>query len=278
MDVVKSFERDIIKKYRKELWAKFIRALQDYNLIQKGDKVGVAISGGKDSLLLAKLLQEVKRHGDFDFELEYIAMNPGFTEENEKLLRKNCELLGIDVKVFNSDVFEIANKIASKQPCYMCARMRRGFLYTKAKELGCNKLALGHHFNDVIETTMINIFYAGSFKTMVPKVQAENFNDIQLIRPMYYIKENDIRRIMNNNNIVTMNCGCKVAQGDIPSKRKEIKELIKTLSKAHPILEQNIFKSTENVNLDAINGYKLGDEYFDFNDIFAKNNEVIDIE
>lgn len=268
MTVQKNFERDIIKKYRRLLWAKFIKAIQEYKLIEPGDKVAVAISGGKDSLLLAKLMQEVKIHGDFDFEIEYIAMNPGFSDENKRLLLYNCELLGIDVKLFDSNVFEVANKLSPKQPCYMCARMRRGFLYARATELGCTKLALGHHFNDVIETTLMNILYAGSFKTMVPKVKADNFEKIELIRPMYFIKEKDIKRIMKSNNIETMNCGCPVASNSLPSKRREIKELIAKLLETSDVIDQNIFKSVENVNISGILGYKDEDEYIDFNEIY----------
>ncbi|MGM9972258.1 MAG: tRNA 2-thiocytidine biosynthesis TtcA family protein [Anaeroplasmataceae bacterium] len=268
MSVKENFERDIIKKYRSVLWAKFIRAIQDYKMIEPNDKVCVAISGGKDSLLLAKLMQEVSIHGNFPFEIEFVAMNPGFTEANKELLLKNCELLGIPVKLMDSNVFEVANKMMPEKPCYMCARMRRGFLYARAKELGCNKLALGHHFNDVIETTLMNILYAGCFKTMVPKVKAENFDDIELIRPMVYIKEKDIKRIMKNNGIETMNCGCKVASGEIPSKRKEVKELIAKLCEDNKVIDQNIFMSAANVNLTGILGYKTDEEFFDFNDIY----------
>lgn len=270
MDTKECFERDLIKKYRPKLWARFIRALQEFNMIEPGDKVGVAISGGKDSLVLAKLLQEVKIHGDFDFDLEFFSMDPGFSEENRQLLILNCAKLGIPVKIYRSDVFEVANKLSPDKPCYMCAKMRRGFLYTKAKELGCNKLALGHHFDDVIETTMLNILYAGSFKTMVPKVNAENFDDIVLIRPMIYIHEEDIKKIIKSNDIECMACGCRIASNELPSKRREIKELIIRLKEVYPIVDQNIFKSASNVNINAILGYKDDDEYIDFNEIFKR--------
>lgn len=273
MSIKEQFERDIIKKYRPKLWARFIRALQDYKMIEEGDTVGVAISGGKDSLLLAKLLQEVKLHGDFDFNLVFISMDPGFSEENRQLIIHNCELLGIPVNLIRSDVFEVANKLDPNRPCYMCAKMRRGFLYTKAKEFGCNKLALGHHFDDVIETTMLNILYAGCFKTMVPKVKAENFEDITLIRPMIYIHEEDIRKIMKSNDITCMTCGCRIAANELPSKRREIKHLIKDLKQVYPIVDQNIFKSAQNVNLNAILGYKDENQYFDFNDIFERGKK-----
>ena len=270
MTIKENFERDLIKKYRPKLWARFIRALQEYKMLEPGDRVCVAISGGKDSLVLAKLLQEVKIHGDFDFDLVFVSMDPGFEDENRELLLKNCDLLGIPVNLIRSDVFEVANKLDPDRPCYMCAKMRRGFLYTKAKEFGCNKLALGHHFDDVIETTLLNILYAGSFKTMVPKVQAENFDGITLIRPMIYIHEEDIKRIMKSNGIECMTCGCRIASNELPSKRREVKELVKKLKETYPIVDQNIFKSTANVNINAIFGYKDEDEYYDFNEIFKR--------
>ncbi len=270
MDVKENFQRDIIKKYRNVLWSKFIKAIQDYKMIEPNDKICVAISGGKDSLLLAKLLQELSIHGNFPFEIEYVSMNPGFTEENKQSLLKNCELLGIPVRLIDSNVFDVANFMSPDKPCYMCARMRRGFLYARAKELGCNKLALGHHFNDVIETTMMNILYAGCYKTMVPKVKALNFEGIELIRPMIYIKEKDIKKIFNANNITTMNCGCRVASGEIPSKRKEVKELIEKLCLDSKIIDQNIFMSAKNVSINGILGYEEDDVEYDFNDIYER--------
>lgn len=272
-EVAKKFERDIIKKYRGVLWAKFIKAIQEYKMLEPRDKVAVAVSGGKDSLLLAKLMQEIKRHGDFDFGLEFIAMDPGFTKENREMLLLNCKKLDIDVKILDSNVFEVANKMSPKQPCYMCARMRRGFLYSKAKELGCNKLALGHHFNDVIETTMLNILYAGSFKTMIPKVHADNHEGMELIRPMIFIKEQDIQKIMKANDITTMNCGCSVAAGGIPSKRKVVKDLIANLVTEYENIDQNIFTSASNVNINAILGYKDDGNYYSFNDIYEKEEK-----
>lgn len=264
-------ERSLEKKFRKELLRPFIKAIQDFNLIEEGDKIGIAISGGKDSLILAKLFQQLKRHNKFDFDLEFIAMDPGFNQLNLDLLIKNCEHLNIPVKIFNSDIFKITNKIAYSNPCFMCARMRRGFLYSKAKELGCNKLALGHHFDDVIETTMLNILYAGEFKTMVPKIKSDNFEDIDLIRPMVYIKEKDIIRWKNYSNIITMDCGCEVEAKKYSSKRREVKELLNNLSKTNPHILNSIFTSATNVNVDAIYGYsKLGNKH-DFNDIYLSN-------
>lgn len=268
-----ALERDIIKKYRKQLWGKFIQGLKEYHMIEPNDRVCVAISGGKDSLLLAKLLQEVQKHGDIPFELEFLCMNPGFNQENLTQLEENCKLLEIPVKIINSDVFEVAEQLSPNNPCYMCARMRRGFLYQHAQNLGCNKLALGHHFNDVIETTIMNILYAGNFKTMVPKIQADNFENMELIRPMFFIKEKDIIRIMKVHNIKTMNCGCKVAAGALPSKRRRVKQLIAELKLEDDVIDQNIFKSAENINLNAILGYKEDDKVFHFLDLYERRKK-----
>ena len=264
-------ERSLEKKFRKELLRPFIKAIQDFNLIEENDKIAIAISGGKDSLVLAKLFQQLKRHNKFNFELEFIAMDPGFNQINFDLLIKNCEYLNIPIKIYKSDIFKITNKIAYLNPCYMCARMRRGFLYSKAKELGCNKLALGHHFDDVIETTMLNILYAGEFKTMVPKIKSENFEDIDLIRPMVYIKEKDIMTWKNYSNIITMDCGCEVEAKKFSSKRREVKELLNNLSKNNQNILDSIFSSATNVNIDAVYGYSKLGEKFDFNDIYLNN-------
>lgn len=244
--------------------------MQDFQLVEPGDKVAVALSGGKDSLLMAKLFEEIQKHGDFYFDIVYLSMDPGFSPPNKKILIENCKTLGIDVKIEESDVFEVANKMSPNQPCFMCAKMRRGFLYRKAKEYGCNKLALGHHFDDVIETTLINIFYAGSYKTMVPKVNAENYEGITLIRPMVYIREEDIRSIMRDNNITCMACGCAVASSELPSTRRNVKKLIKELKENYGIKEQNIFRSAANVNLNGIYGYKDDQERYDYNDIYKR--------
>ncbi len=263
-------ERSLIKKFRKQIWSKFVKGLQEYQMIEEGDKICVTISGGKDSLILAKLMQEIQRHGNLNFELVFIAMNPGFNEENLALLKDNCEKMGIPVIVKDSVVFEVANKLSPNSPCYMCARMRRGFLYQQAKDHGCNKMALGHHFNDVIETTMLNVLYAGSFKTMVPKVRAENFEEMVLIRPMYFIKEDDIKKYMKHHNIITMACGCDVASGLLSSKRARVKELIKDLKEEFDVVDQNIFKSCENIYLEACLGYKKKDEEIDFNKLYER--------
>jgi len=265
---LKDIERSIIKSYRKSIWTKFTRAINDYELIKEGDKIAVAISGGKDSLLMAKLFQELQRHGKFKFELEFISMDPGFHETNRELLLSNCEYLNIPVKLFESGIFEVVDRIAKDYPCYMCARMRRGFLYSKAKELGCNKLSLGHHNNDVIETTLLNILYAGNFKTMRPKLKSTNFEGLELIRPLYYIYEDDIKRFINNAGIAPMNCGCIVAAQKTSSKRREVKELIKELKKNFSDVEKSIFQSAHNVNMDSIVGWEKKGKKYSFLDFY----------
>lgn len=253
---IQEIERSLVKTYRKKIWTKFVKAVKDYELIKEGDKIAVAISGGKDSLLMAKCFQELQRHGQMKFELEFIAMDPGYHPQIKELLIENCEHLGIPVTIYEGKVFEVVDKIAKDYPCYMCARMRRGSLYAKAQELGCNKLALGHHYNDVIETTMLNVLYAGNFKTMLPKFRSENFENMELIRPLYYIEEDDIKRFTNNAGIWPLNCACMVASEKIGNKRYEIKALIKELKEKFDGVEKSIFKSTENVNMDSILGWE----------------------
>jgi tRNA(Ile)-lysidine synthase TilS/MesJ len=265
---LEEIERSIIKKYRKSTWTKFIKAIKTFELIQEGDKIAVAVSGGKDSLLMAKMFQELRKYTEIDFELEFIAMDPGFHKSNKELLLKNCEYLNIPVKLFESGIFEIVGNIAKDYPCYMCARMRRGALYNKSKELGCNKLALGHHFNDVIETTMLNVLYSGNFKTMKPKLKAKNFQGLELIRPLYYIEEEDIKTFVRNNGLATMNCGCIVAANKTSSKRKEIKDLIAELKKTSKDVDKSIFKAGENVNMDSIVGWEKNGTKYSFLDIY----------
>ena len=226
---LKEIEKSILKKYRKYTWSKFIKAIKDYKLVEEGDKIAVAISGGKDSLLMAKMFQELKKHGQVNFDLEFIAMDPGYHPDIRQLLIDNCEYLEIPIKLFDANIFEVADEIASDYPCYMCARMRRGALYNKAEELGCNKLALGHHFDDVIETTMLNLLCAGNFKTMLPKLNSTNFDGIQIIRPLYYIREESIIKFIQNSGIWPLNCACMVAAKKTGNKRYEIKDLIKSL-------------------------------------------------
>ncbi len=259
-------ERSIIKTYRKHIWAKFIKAIKEYDLIQDGDRIAVAISGGKDSLLMAKLFQELQKYGNRNFELEFIAMDPGYHSEIKELLIDNCKYLEIPVQIYEANIFEVADKIAKDYPCYMCARMRRGALYGKAKELGCNKLALGHHFNDVIETTMLNILCAGSFKTMLPKLHAENFENMELIRPLYLIEEMYIERFIQNSGIWPLNCACMVAAKKIGNKRQKIKELIQGLQGSFKNVDMSIFRAASNVNMDQILGWEQDREKHSFLD------------
>ena len=252
---LKEIERSILKKYRKYTWSKFIKAIKDYKLVEEGDKIAVAISGGKDSLLMAKMFQELKRHGQVNFELEFIAMDPGYHPDIRQLLIDNCEYLEIPIKLFDANIFEVADEIASDYPCYMCARMRRGALYNKAEELGCNKLALGHHFDDVIETTMLNLLCAGNFKTMLPKLNSTNFDGIQIIRPLYYIREESIIKFIQNSGIWPLNCACMVAAKKTGNKRYEIKDLIKTLGENFQEVEKSIFRAAQNVYLDSVLGW-----------------------
>ena len=263
---VKDIERSIIKTYRKNIWSKFVKAIKEYELIEDGDKIAVAISGGKDSLLMAKLFQELHKNGNQNFDVEYIAMDPGYHPDIRKLLEDNCDYLGIPVQIYDTDVFRVADKIASDYPCYMCARMRRGALYGKAKELGCNKLSLGHHFNDVIETTMLNLLCAGSFKTMMPKLKAKNFENMELIRPLYLIEEQFIQRFIQNSGIWPLNCACMVAAKRIGNKRYEIKELIENLKKDFKNVDMSIFRAAQNVNMEAILGWEADGEKYSFLD------------
>lgn len=265
---LKDIERSIVKTYRKYIWSKFIKAVKEYNLIEEGDKIAVGISGGKDSMLMAKLLQELQRHGQVKFDLVFLAMDPGYHPEIKKLLIENCEHLDIPIHIYDSGIFEVVDRMAKDYPCYLCARMRRGSLYAKAKEFGCNKLALGHHYNDVIETTMLNILYAGNFKTMMPKLKAKNFDSLELIRPMYYIEEDYIKKFINNAGIWPLNCACMVAAEKIGNKRYEIKDLIKQLKENFDGVEKSIFKSAENVSMDGILGWQKGEKKYSFLDVY----------
>lgn len=266
MDNIKAIERSIITNFRKPLWRRFIKSIQDYELIEPGDKIAVCISGGKDSMLLAKLLQELQRHGKFHFDLEFICMDPGYNPANRKLIEENAEKLGIPIQFYESDIFNVVHGI-EKNPCYLCARMRRGFLYNRAQELGCNKIALGHHYSDVIETILMGMMYGAQVQTMMPKLHSKNFKGMELIRPMYLIHEEDIIAWAEKFNLKFLQCACRFteeseARGEIEhtSKRAETKNLIKELRKINPKVEQNIFKSVENVNLKTIIAYTDWDE------------------
>ncbi len=257
----REIERSIIKKFRKPIWRKFTKAINDYALIQDGDKIAVCISGGKDSMLLAKLLQELKRHGRNNFDLVYLIMNPGYREENWELIQHNAKILGIPLTVFDTQIFDIVSTV-EESPCYLCARMRRGYLYNHAKQLGCNKIALGHHFDDVIETTLLGMLYSGKFETMMPKLHSQNFEGMELIRPMYLVKEEAVKAWRDYNKLHFIQCACRFTElcaggdGTQYSKRDEMKELIRQFRATSDMIETNIFNSTKNVNLDMLLGYK----------------------
>ena len=261
----KEIERSIIKKFRKEIWSQFTKAINTYELIKDGDKIAVCISGGKDSMLMAKLFQELVRHGKKNFEVVYLVMNPGYNDINYTTILNNARLMQIPITVFDSDIFDIvAGEVgAAGSPCYLCARMRRGALYSKAKELGCNKIALGHHYDDVIETILMGMLYGGQLQTMMPKLHSTNFEGMELIRPLYLIREESIKKWRDSNNITFINCACRLTEScascggtEKGSKRAEIKELIAELKEKSPFIEANIFKSVENVHINAMIAYK----------------------
>lgn len=274
LTVCQMIERSISKTYRKRIWVPFIMAIKKYELIQKGDKIAVCISGGKDSMLLAKLLQMLQRYSDFPFELVYLVMDPGYNEVNREKIESNAKLLEIPINIFETNIFNIADK-AEKNPCYLCAKMRRGYLYSQAKKLGCNKIALGHHFNDVIETTLIGMFYGSQLQAMLPKLHSTNFEGMELIRPMYCIHEDDIIAWTRYNNLSFIQCACRFTEnseksenGIGESKRKEIKEFIRTYKQKNPNIEKSIFNSIHSVCLDTMVGYKSNGEEHTFLDSY----------
>ena len=256
-------ESSLRKKFHTPLFSKFAKAIREYELLKPGDKVAVCISGGKDSMLMAKLFQELKRHDKFPFELEFVVMDPGYREENRKKIEENARLLGVPVRIFESQIFDAVDVI-EKSPCYLCARMRRGYLYRAAKELGCNKIALGHHYDDVIETILMGLLYAGQFQTMMPKLHSTNFEGMELIRPMYLIREEDIIRWKDFHGLSFLQCACHFTEtcwtvredGTAVSKRKETKQLIADLKKTNPYVESNLFQSVTNISLKTVIAYK----------------------
>ena len=264
-------EQSIIKKFRKPIWRAFTRALNTYDLIQEGDKIAVCISGGKDSMLMAKLFQELKKHGKFQFETVFLVMNPGYNSDNWKIIQDNAKLLGIPLTVFESDIFDTVATI-EQNPCYLCARMRRGHLYAQAKALGCNKIALGHHFDDVIETILMGMLYSGKIETMMPKLHSQNFEGMELIRPMYLIKEDAVKAWRDYNGLQFIQCACRFTEncvscgGGRGSKRDEMKELIAHFRKESDVIEKNIFKSVHNINLKTVIGYHKDDWTYNFLD------------
>ena len=263
-DFAKNVEQSLRKTYKKRIWSRFCRAINTYELVKPGDKIAVCISGGKDSMLMAKLFQELKRHNKFEFEVKYLVMDPGYNEANRHIIEENARRLNIPVTFFESNIFDAVYEIENS-PCYLCARMRRGHLYAYAKELGCNKIALGHHYDDVIETILMGMLYGGQVQTMMPKLHSTNFEGMELIRPLYLIREDDIKSWRDYNDLHFIQCACKFTDTcttcnneENRSKRVEIKELIRTLKQKNPFVEGNIFKSVENVNLDTVVEYKTG--------------------
>lgn len=267
----KEIERSLIKKFRKSIWRKFTKAVTEYQLIQEGDKIAVCISGGKDSMLMAKLLQELQRHGKIPFELVFLVMNPGYNQDNWKIIQDNAKILGIPLTVFESDIFNIVAGV-DKNPCYLCARMRRGYLYSQAKQLGCNKIALGHHFDDVIETILMGMLYSGKVETMMPKLHSNNFEGMELIRPLYMVKEADIKAWRDYNRLHFIQCACRFTEncatcgGGRGSKRDEMKELIAKFRETSDVIEYNIFKSVYNINLRKVIGYQKDEKNYNFLD------------
>ena len=279
-DIRKDVEQSLRKKFKKKIWCKFTKAINQYELVKEGDRIAVCISGGKDSMLMAKLFQELKLHNKFEFDVKFLVMDPGYSPANRKVIEENARKLNIPIHIFESDIFESVFNV-EKSPCYLCARMRRGHLYHFAQELGCNKIALGHHYDDVIETILMGMLYGSQIQTMMPKLHSTNFEGMELIRPLYLVREDDIKAWRDYNNLRFIQCACKFTDTcttcnneENRSKRVEIKELIKTLKQTNPYVEGNIFKSIENVNLDTIVAYKKDGVKHHFLDTYdlPKNN------
>ena len=274
-EYVKEVEQSLRKKFRKSIWCKFTKAINEYELVKPGDKIAVCISGGKDSMLMAKLFQELKRHNKFEFEVKFLVMDPGYSPANRQVIEENARRLEIPIEIFESDIFESVYNV-EKSPCYLCARMRRGYLYSHAKAIGCNKIALGHHYDDVIETILMGMLYSAQFQTMMPKLHSTNFEGMELIRPLYLVREDDIKAWRDYNDLHFIQCACKFTDTCSSeacltrprSKRVEVKNLIRDLKKTNPYVEQNIFKSVENVSLKTIIAYKDDKEKHHFLDTY----------
>ena len=273
----KDVELSLRKKFKKSIWSKFTKAINTYELVKPGDKIAVCISGGKDSMLMAKCFQELKLHNKFEFEVKFLVMDPGYSEANRKVIEENAKSLNIPITIFESDIFESVFTV-EKSPCYLCARMRRGHLYHFAQELGCNKIALGHHYDDVIETILMGMLYGAQIQTMMPKLHSTNFEGMELIRPLYLVREDDIKAWRNYNGLHFIQCACKftdtctTCNNENRSKRVEIKELIQNLKQVNPYVEGNIFKSVENVNLDTVVAWKQHGEKHHFLDAYDRKN------
>lgn len=265
-------ERSIYKKYRKEIWKRFIAGINEYEMIQPGDRIAVCISGGKDSMLLAKCMQHLQRHSDFPFEAKYLVLDPGYSPQNRERIMENAKLLDIPIEIFDAKIFEYVADVEDS-PCYLCARMRRGHLYKNAQKLGCNKIALGHHFDDVVETILLSMLYGAEIKTMMPKLHSTNFPGMELIRPLYMVREKDILAWVRYNDLHFLQCACRFTESisaqkehDEISKRMEMKKLISQFRKTSPYIDMNIFKSVQNVNLETVIGYHKGEEKHSFLD------------
>jgi len=265
-------EKELITKYRRGIWSKFVKAVKEFKLINEGDRIAVCISGGKDSMLLAKCMQEFCKHNDVNFEVEFICMNPGYSENNKQKILDNAKFLNIPINMFETRIFEAVEKIDNRA-CYLCARMRRGYLYRKAKELGCNKIALGHHFDDVIETILMSILYSGQTKTMMPKLHSTEHEGMELIRPFYFVREDDIIKWRDDNNLEFINCACKITEKnkeqnieEVGSKREEMKRLIKQLKELNDVVDLNIYNATKKINLETVISYMKDDEEISFLD------------
>ncbi len=280
MERYKEIERSIITSYRKKIWTRFLKGITEFEMLKEGDRVAVCISGGKDSMLLAKCFQELQKYSKFNFELEFIVMNPGYNEKNKQKIISNAELLNIPIKMFETNIFECVDRIDNRA-CYICARMRRGYLYKKAQEFGCNKIALGHHFDDVIETVLMGMLYGGQIQSMMPKLHSTSHPGMELIRPLYYVKEADIISWSKKNNLEFIKCACRITEknaildGSVGSKREEIKNLIKNLRETYENIDNNIMKSTQNVNLNTLLAYRKNGQTYSFLDEYEKNNEKL---
>ena len=273
MEKYEEIEKSIVTTYRKKIWSKFIKGIKEFEMIKDGDKIAVCISGGKDSMLLAKCMQELKKHRKMDFELVFLVMNPGYSEKNKQKIIENAALLNIPIRMFDTDIFSAVENI-DDHPCYVCARMRRGYLYKKAQELGCNKIALGHHFDDVIETILMGMLYGSQMQTMMPKLHSTYHEGMELIRPLYFVKEADIIRWKNRNNLDFIQCACKVTEQlhteNIGSKRDEMKQLLAQLRSVYDRVDMNIYNSTKNVNLSTLISYIQNGEVHHFMDEYDK--------
>ena len=265
MEKYREIEKSIIKKYRKKIWSPFVRCIKEFNLINENDKVAVCISGGKDSMLLAKCLEELQCHGIFKFDLEYIVINPGYNKENLDKVIANAKLMNINIKIFDVDIFNEVQEYSGTEACYRCAKKRRGHLYAIAKSLGCNKIALGHHFNDVIETIMLNMLYTGNYGSMLPKLKSKNFEGLELIRPLLYVKEDDIKSFRDYNGLEFIDCACFMTKKKI-GKRLYVKNLIKSLKEENPMVDVSIFNSMFNVNIDKVITYKTNNKKINYYD------------